>query len=322
VSDELENLDELLGDNEEPEMSLASPELVEAGDAICQTILSAGAEAWGTLLNRGAFYTHGETQFQEPAELIPAETGAVVLTDVQWTGDREGGFRLVLPALGVKTVVAYFMSLMGVETTPEETELDDEGLDAYAEAVNNFLGQASQALRQDPGGELTLTAGETRVVDLGEEAPAEVFRNDFRVVCSGQLTVEGASPFSVWLILDPALTGVEAAVPSSPEEVAVEEMAGEGGGEEAAAAAAERDPERVKKLPIPVQVTLAEKKERLSVIMNLVPGSIIEFRKSAEELLDLRVGDITIARGEAVIQNERFGLQIRTMVKPKAKAKT
>jgi flagellar motor switch/type III secretory pathway protein FliN len=56
--------------------------------------------------------------------------------------------------------------------------------------------------------------------------------------------------------------------------------------------------------------------------MNLVPGSIIEFRKSAEELLDLRVGDITIARGEAVIQNERFGLQIRTMVKPKAKAKT
>jgi len=310
VSDELDDLNELLGDDG-PEMSLTDPKLVESADGLIQQIWSAGAEGWATLLNRGVFYTAGSTDFNDPGELIPSEIGECVVTEVKWTGDREGTFTLVVPILAAKSVVAFFLALMGVEATPEETELDEEGMDAYTEAINNFLGQASQALRQDPGGEVALAAESTRIVDFVANAPAMEFGTDFRLCADGQLTIEGASPVNVHTLLDPALTGMEASIPSRPEKVSVPEGAEAGVVE----SVRQRDIDRAKRLHIPIGVTLAEKQERLSTIMNLVPGSILEFRKAAEELLDLRVGNLTIARGEAVIVEERFGLQIRKMVR-------
>lgn len=312
MSDELDGLDDLLSDG--PSMTFASPELIAAGETLAQRIWEAGSEAWGVLLARGVMYTADDTEYNEPGQVIPAEQGECVVTRVAWTGDREGTFSLVVPSLGARTVVAYMMALMlGSDANPEETKLDDEGLDAYTEAVNQLVGAVGQALRQDPGGEVSLKVTSTEVVDFVATTPAMVFGTDMCICSTGQLTVEGAAPSTVYLLLESPLTGMETAVPTHPSDVADAVEAPPAPAAAAPEASGPIDEKRAKKIKLPVQVTLAEKQERLNIIMNLVPGSIIEFRKSAEELLDLRVGHITVARGEAVIVDEHFGLQIRRM---------
>ena len=68
---------------------------------------------------------------------------------------------------------------------------------------------------------------------------------------------------------------------------------------------------------VPVVVTLATKRESVSEILSLSPGSILQFEKSCEEPLDLSVVNRPIARGEAVKVGERFGLRIMSMLLPK-----
>lgn len=84
--------------------------------------------------------------------------------------------------------------------------------------------------------------------------------------------------------------------------------------------------EKVKTLPsyarsllrikLPVTVTLASKKQPVEQITSLNPGSIIQFDKSCEEMLELGVGEQIIGRGEAVKVGDKFGLRITSLVLP------
>ncbi len=71
------------------------------------------------------------------------------------------------------------------------------------------------------------------------------------------------------------------------------------------------------KVRVPVVVTLANKRQPLGRIVELGPGSIIQFEKSCEEMLDMDVGDCHVASGEAVKVGDKFGLRITSMVLPK-----
>jgi flagellar motor switch protein FliN len=70
------------------------------------------------------------------------------------------------------------------------------------------------------------------------------------------------------------------------------------------------------RIKMPVVVTLAEKRQALSRIIELGPGSIIQFDKSCEEMLNLEVGNQAVACGEAVKVGDKFGLRITAMVLP------
>ena len=69
-------------------------------------------------------------------------------------------------------------------------------------------------------------------------------------------------------------------------------------------------------IAVPVVVTLAEKRQTLGRITELGPGSIIQFDKSCEEMLDLSVGNHRIACGEAVKVGDKFGLRITAITLP------
>ena len=70
------------------------------------------------------------------------------------------------------------------------------------------------------------------------------------------------------------------------------------------------------RIKVPVVVTLAEKRQMLSRIIEIGPGSIIQFDKSCEEMLDLEVGNQAVASGEVVKIGDKFGLRITAMVLP------
>jgi flagellar motor switch/type III secretory pathway protein FliN len=70
------------------------------------------------------------------------------------------------------------------------------------------------------------------------------------------------------------------------------------------------------RIKVPVIVTLARKRQPLGQILDLGPGSIIQFEKSCEEMLDLDVGGHPVATGEAVKVGDKFGLRLSSIVLP------
>jgi len=70
------------------------------------------------------------------------------------------------------------------------------------------------------------------------------------------------------------------------------------------------------RIKVPVVVNLAEKRQPIGRIVELGPGSIIQFDKSCEEMLEMNVGDRPVATGEAVKVGDKFGLRITSVVLP------
>ncbi len=70
------------------------------------------------------------------------------------------------------------------------------------------------------------------------------------------------------------------------------------------------------RVKVPLVVSLAHKRQPVDRIVELGPGSIIQFDKSCEEMLDLYLGGRMIANGEAVKIGDKFGLRITNIVLP------
>ena len=77
-----------------------------------------------------------------------------------------------------------------------------------------------------------------------------------------------------------------------------------------ASASRSEDPRRILRLEVPVIVALAERTMPLSKILSLSPGSIVEFDKPSDEMLDLMINNRCVGRGQAVKVGENFGLRV------------
>jgi flagellar motor switch/type III secretory pathway protein FliN len=70
------------------------------------------------------------------------------------------------------------------------------------------------------------------------------------------------------------------------------------------------------KIKVPVMVTLARKKQPLGRIVEIGPGTIIQFSKGCDQPLDLEVNGEHIGQGEAVKVGDKFGLRVSAMKLP------
>lgn len=67
---------------------------------------------------------------------------------------------------------------------------------------------------------------------------------------------------------------------------------------------------RVLRTPVPIIVTLASKDIATSKLLQLRPGSIIEFDRRCDQPLQLSVNNLPIGQGEAVKIGDHFGLRV------------
>lgn len=65
-----------------------------------------------------------------------------------------------------------------------------------------------------------------------------------------------------------------------------------------------------------VAVELGRTDLEIDLLTKLKKGSVIEIDKLSEEPLDIRVNGKLVARGEAVIVNEMFGIRVTQVVAP------
>lgn len=69
-------------------------------------------------------------------------------------------------------------------------------------------------------------------------------------------------------------------------------------------------------IPLKVTVELGRTKMPVSELLNLTQGSVIELSKLAGEPMEVYVNDKLIARGEAVVVNEKFGVRLTDIISP------
>ena len=69
-------------------------------------------------------------------------------------------------------------------------------------------------------------------------------------------------------------------------------------------------------IPLRVTVELGRTKMPVSELLNLTQGSVIELNKLAGEPMEVLVNDKLIARGEAVVVNEKFGIRLTDIISP------
>ncbi len=71
-------------------------------------------------------------------------------------------------------------------------------------------------------------------------------------------------------------------------------------------------------MDIPLRVTVELGRTRMVVndLLNLGQGSVIELNKMAGEPMEVLVNDKLVARGEAVVVNEKFGVRLTDIISP------
>lgn len=94
---------------------------------------------------------------------------------------------------------------------------------------------------------------------------------------------------------------------------------GSGGGDGAASASTgnpgkDRNLGMILDIPLRVSVELGRTKMPVSELLNLTQGSVIELNKLAGEPMEVLVNDKLIARGEAVVVNEKFGVRLTDII--------
>ena len=83
---------------------------------------------------------------------------------------------------------------------------------------------------------------------------------------------------------------------------------------EAAPELAGRNYRMLAEIPLRVSVEVGSTALRLSDLMDLSEGSVVELDRQAHELLDIMVNGTLVAKGEVVTVNGRFGIRVVDVV--------
>ena len=97
----------------------------------------------------------------------------------------------------------------------------------------------------------------------------------------------------------------------------------DGAGDDAEAAMKKemRDLDFILDLPLEISVELGRTKLLINDLLQLGQGSVVELNKFAGEPLEILVNNKLIARGEAVVVNEKFGVRITDIISPLERVK-
>ncbi len=74
-------------------------------------------------------------------------------------------------------------------------------------------------------------------------------------------------------------------------------------------------------IPLEISVELGRTKILVNELLQLGQGSVVELSKLAGEPLEIFINQKLIARGEAVVVNEKFGVRITDIVSPTERVK-
>ena len=103
-----------------------------------------------------------------------------------------------------------------------------------------------------------------------------------------------------------------------PQDVDFEDFSKKG---QPAASGTKRDIEFILDIPLNLSAELGRSKLLINDLLQLGQGSVIELDKLAGEPLEILVNGKIVARGEAVVVNEKFGVRLTDIISPMERVK-
>lgn len=171
--------------------------------------------------------------------------------------------------------------------------LDDAALAAFGELVKQAFGSLEGEWIAGGASGLAIDAGSPqRITEIAGD-----IAGGSPVLSEISLSVEGGDPIPLTFLFGDRIGGLFAAV-AAPVAAPV------------AAAAPPPNVNRILCVTVPLVVEIARRAITLKEVVVFKPGTVIEFDKKSDDLLDLVVGLTRVAKGEAVKVGECFGLRI------------
>lgn len=298
----------------QPERAL-SPLEWNVADALAARVFDLLAEAWAPLAPVKFAVIRRESDPQALKSESGSEPSVAVTLEVA-LGDQRGVIEIVFPSIAVEP---YFPKM--IPSAPFSAKR--EGVEGREEAISRRLAPADV----DLGAHLPVELASLK--SLESLKPGDVLVTNHPHSGPVFVTVEGRRKFLARLgslkdrkaVKIVALAGENAertrtraagSGPAKASSLSVEKGAPPSSAPPASGAGAEV----LMQLPLAAAAVLAEKTMRLSEVMALKPGELMEFPRRADDPLELRVSGQAVAEGAAVKLGDRFGLRISRMRTP------
>ena len=94
------------------------------------------------------------------------------------------------------------------------------------------------------------------------------------------------------------------------------ETTAEAAGEQTGAGGTPRNFDLLLDVPLEVTVEIGRARVAIRELLQLAQGSVVELAKLAGEPLDVLINGRPVARGEAVMVNDRFGVRLTDIISP------
>jgi len=227
---------------------------------------------------------------------------AAPLAFIMIEAQGEKGGKLAI-ALSV-TLATTLGDLMLGGDGKEQTQMNDEDLDATKEIVSNIFGALSTT------------------ISAQQDMPALTFDiRDITFLAEGNMPVDGFSSLYTYDMSIASTTAVMAmAVDStflSNFQAQEAEKPVSSSNDISLSEDELKNISLIMDVELPVRVRIGTKTVLLKDVINMDIGSIVELDQLANEPLDVLIGDKVIAKGEVIIVDGNFGVQIVEIDSPK-----
>ena len=247
---------------------------------------------------------HTATLELKEESVVDSETTPIVPAAIA-TVECDGASLLVSMDVGLATALGDLM--LGGEGEAMDSMGDDE-LDATKEIISNIFGALATTLSAQP--DLPNLSFNVKDIAFFENDTPDI--SAFAKVYNFSFSVASASG-SMQVFVDTAFMA------HFGENVAAAEKSTQTCNEEETKLSEEelKNISLIMDVELPVRVRIGTKTVLLKDVLNMDIGSVVELDQLANEPLDVLIGDKIIARGEVVIVDGNFGIQITEIGTPK-----
>ncbi len=237
---------------------------------------------------------------EEPVSSESDIKAPLAVIDIQAKGEKGGKLSL---ALAVSLATALGDLMLGGEGAEQE-EMNDDDLDATKEIISNIFGALNTSI-----------AAQTQMPQLSFEVGNITF------IPEGDMPIDGFDKLYIYEITI-ASTTAHMILAADRDFLANFGEAEASTDKEDAAQTAQLSAEELKNISLimdvelPVRVRIGTKTVLLKDVLNMDIGSIVELDQLANEPLDILIGNKIIAKGEVIIIDGNFGVQIVDIASP------
>lgn len=307
--------------------------------------MRSAATALSELLKQKVAITSPQVRVITKDELIKGFTVPYVIIKVRYIQGLKGTSLLVVKTNDA-AVIADLM--MGGDGQNPPAQLGELELSAASEAMNQMMGAAATALAEIFKRTVTISPPDLYVFD--KDARGEKPEFDFTdpiVAVSFKMIVENLLDTEIIQVLEVQTAKEEAnlflatvdfseienkrerddvaeklTAPASKPEAPLftpplsPEAVPAGKPEEVPPGIDPRKLDLILDIPLKVTVVLGRTRRPIKDVLSLCPGSIVELAALADEPVEVLVNGTLVARGEVVVVNENFGVQITSIITP------